>query len=738
MNKYVKKSSLLFLLLLLAALIPIVSTSICLGSISAAFASELTDMYGIRIHLVDGGYLYVDSTGVSTNPQSKISKGQSLSISTIKADFLDSGGFAEGKIFNDFYFDNNIFGWATYNVPDLSSYTKQNGYINITPSYNNEVHTIKYYSDESNVYQSKSGVVGIDIQVSAPTKKGHNFVLWNIKDTSTEFSETQMQDLTPTTEGNQTLEVEAKWEAKSTSIVFESNGGSAHSSLTNITYGSTLTDIPIPTKKGYDFRGWYANSALTGASYVNGIIWDQDKASESSPTITLYAKWELAEYTINFDINGGNNPVSIIKYTITTDSFTLPTIEKNGLDNRGWVNTNTNLVITEIEKGSVGNLNLRANWLTNIPITTGESKTISSKYALLDFTNLSTNVNSVYYMENNVNDVVIKGASYKEYINLRFEIKDRITPIKITLWNIDFKAHNNETAIFAQDADLAQIKKINGNYGLVISGDTEIDLIVKGSSYVRGGTRTYYNLNEDASLPDRYCSALISYEVNIQQDSTAYLYLYGGDGANGTSKKDDSISGNNTIPDRDGRPGGTAFFANYLTSNIYRLRVYGGDGGNGANGIQGATGANGTASSTAGKTGGNGYDGGKGGDGRYGLYISHNITVSYGRIYSYGGDGGTGGNGGKGGTGGKGMDGAFLRWTGVGGNGGKGGYSGAGGLGYDATKTMATITGEIYGEYDGNDGERGNKGAGGTGGRGGKKTTSGYAASGNAGAPGDY
>ena len=65
----------------------------------------------------------------------------------------------------------------------------------------------------------------------------------------------------------------------------------------NWTLGSVT--LPTPTREGYEFKGWYSDSALTNS--VGGA------GASYTPTAntTLYAKWEsLAKYTVTYQYNG--------------------------------------------------------------------------------------------------------------------------------------------------------------------------------------------------------------------------------------------------------------------------------------------------------------------------------------------------------------------------------------------------------------------------------------------------
>ncbi|MBQ8293162.1 MAG: InlB B-repeat-containing protein [Bacilli bacterium] len=104
-------------------------------------------------------------------------------------------------------------------------------------------------------------------------------------------------------------------------------------------------NIPIPVKNGYNFLGWY----LKGELFEEKIITlDRD--------ITLEAKWEIITYQIGYLLNGGKIDNKIESYTCE-DEFELPIPVKTGYKFMGW-----NGELTKIEKGSTGDLMLKAVW----------------------------------------------------------------------------------------------------------------------------------------------------------------------------------------------------------------------------------------------------------------------------------------------------------------------------------------------------------------------------------------
>ena len=115
--------------------------------------------------------------------------------------------------------------------------------------------------------------------------------------------------------------------------------------------------------RGYTFVGWFEKEDLSGES-VSEI------ASGRTGNLTFYAKWEVTEYSIEYELNGGtNNAQNPSAYTINSEKIVLRAPEKDEFDFDGWYSDEafTNR-ITEIAAGSVGNVKVYAKWVLPEPV----------------------------------------------------------------------------------------------------------------------------------------------------------------------------------------------------------------------------------------------------------------------------------------------------------------------------------------------------------------------------------
>jgi len=120
------------------------------------------------------------------------------------------------------------------------------------------------------------------------------------------------------------ITVYAKWTANLYTMSFETNGGNLITAITQ-DY-DTVVSLPTPTKSGYSFDGWYSNEELTESFVITTMPADN---------ITVYAKWTINQYTINFNSNGGNQ-ISAIIQDFNTNVFEPSAPAKAHYSFDGW------------------------------------------------------------------------------------------------------------------------------------------------------------------------------------------------------------------------------------------------------------------------------------------------------------------------------------------------------------------------------------------------------------------
>lgn len=138
-------------------------------------------------------------------------------------------------------------------------------------------------------------------------------------------------------------------------ITFETNGGTPIEAIeADANFDLASLEALTTTKEGYEFDGWYTDISLDPESIVDEAI---------TGSITLYAKWNIINYTITYHLDGGSNHLdNPSSYTIL-DEVVLKTPSKEGYIFSGWlIDNDSNKAITQINLGSKGNLSLHATW----------------------------------------------------------------------------------------------------------------------------------------------------------------------------------------------------------------------------------------------------------------------------------------------------------------------------------------------------------------------------------------
>ena len=186
-------------------------------------------------------------------------------------------------------------------------------------------------------------------ELPQPSRTGYTFKGWYKESSFVNRVERIESGMT----GNLTLY--AKWESKTYSIIYELNGGTNPENAINSYNYNEEKELPVPTRKGYSFKGWYKES-----DFVNKV---ERIEKGMSGNLTLYAKWTKASYTITYNLNGGTNPEDApTTYTIS-DEVTLPIPSRADYLFLGWYTEETfENEVLKIEKGSTGNKSFYAQW----------------------------------------------------------------------------------------------------------------------------------------------------------------------------------------------------------------------------------------------------------------------------------------------------------------------------------------------------------------------------------------
>ena len=211
-------------------------------------------------------------------------------------------------------------------------------------------------------YAPKSGTYDALFTLPLATRTGYDFLGWqDEKGNKYLYATTSPQFLWKYTAP---MQFTALYSAKEYSIEYNLNSGTNNSQNPE-TYTIESPEITLEnaTRTGYTFAGWYKNADFSGDP-VEKI------ATGTIGNITLYAKWEVTDYSITYELNGGTNAEENLRYTeytILSETIALADPTREGYTFAGWYQTKeySGAKITEIEQGSVGNLTLYAKWTPN-------------------------------------------------------------------------------------------------------------------------------------------------------------------------------------------------------------------------------------------------------------------------------------------------------------------------------------------------------------------------------------
>ena len=124
-------------------------------------------------------------------------------------------------------------------------------------------------------------------------------------------------------------ELTVQWTAPTYTVTLHANGGTINNgNVTEYTYGVGATLPTDVTRTGYTFKGWYYNENLTGSPVT--AIGDTETGNKE-----YWAKWEINQYTISFDTNGGSEIAPITQdYGTKITAPANPT--RKGYTFKGW------------------------------------------------------------------------------------------------------------------------------------------------------------------------------------------------------------------------------------------------------------------------------------------------------------------------------------------------------------------------------------------------------------------
>ena len=198
---------------------------------------------------------------VVVNADAKLTKDSKITLQTLTFGSPDNDGYEIESV------SNNLIIYDIFNVSATSSDANK-GTVSITPDGKQEN--------------------GTSITATATANDGYSFVNW----TNAEGTEVSTEN-PYTFELAAATALTANFKANQYTVVFKNDGAEVKNET--IDYASVITAPKNPTKEGYTFLGWFAGET----QFVEG-------ATVPFGGITYEAKWQINQYTITFDTDGGS------------------------------------------------------------------------------------------------------------------------------------------------------------------------------------------------------------------------------------------------------------------------------------------------------------------------------------------------------------------------------------------------------------------------------------------------
>lgn len=265
---------------------------------------------------------------------------------------------------NTFKREGYIFmGWSAKKSGKGKLYADQQKVKDLTTADN----TIKLYAqwkkgvkitlDANGGYTSKASILSLKGKqygqfesLPTPTRKGYKFTGWYTAKVggSLVTAKTKLKSSKPVT-------LYAHYEVIRYSVSYTLNGGTnATSNPTSYTVNDRYI-LEAPTRTGYRFVGWYKDSSFR--TKVAGI------ANGTVGNVRFYARWEVIEYDITYELDGGTNSEDNPYYYTVEDSITLAAPSKLGYRFDGWtIDSEEGDTFTQITPGSTGDIKLYAHY----------------------------------------------------------------------------------------------------------------------------------------------------------------------------------------------------------------------------------------------------------------------------------------------------------------------------------------------------------------------------------------
>ena len=243
--------------------------------------------------------------------------------------------------------DTRFLGWYDKDNNLISTnavytFNMSNSNIDIEAKWN--YFTITYNLNGGTQNDSNPTSYNIDsgnLSLANPTKTGYTFMGW-------QYNGENVVSINPNWAKDVTLN--ALWNDGNEYVVaLDTDGGEVSQASVDVRYGHPYS-LPVPTKLGYTFEGWYDGSLEIG----NSGTW------KYTSNKSLAAKWSIITYSITYNLNGGTNAISNPTSYTVEDTISLANPSKNFNTFVGWYLNDKK--IETIVLGTTGDLTIETKW----------------------------------------------------------------------------------------------------------------------------------------------------------------------------------------------------------------------------------------------------------------------------------------------------------------------------------------------------------------------------------------
>lgn len=200
----------------------------------------------------------------------------------------------------------------------------------------------------------------------------------------------------------------AKFTPKSYKVLLDFQGGKGSETYLYVTYGGTYKDLPVPSKMGYSFEGWYTEKE-------GGILVKPTDVVSKSYVVTFYAHWKLERYQVHFNATGGTVGVKGTSVVYGGTYGNLPIPIRKGYKFVGWYTSATggSKCIATSKVGKAKDHTIYARW-EKIRVIKLEVSGLKRTYYTGERLNTSKVKLSVTYSDGTIEQVT-SGYKIKEY-----------------------------------------------------------------------------------------------------------------------------------------------------------------------------------------------------------------------------------------------------------------------------------------------------------------------------------